>query len=188
MFCATVTLLVMVWYRRSFLLYFQKFINQLLFFFSQDYFPAIRFCLSHCNFWYIPRYVIGQFFFWLYVFFNLFSCLFFFLHADSLDIPPLLLALSVLWQTISWLWVDFNYFVLFPVAWILTIFSSCFLESVLLQWFCQVNSFLLLVCYSLTSHITKHNNCQTALSMFSTILPGVFHIPKILHETVLITC
>jgi len=26
------------------------------------------------------------------------------------------------------------------------------------------------------------------LSMFSTILPGMFHVLKIFHETVLITC
>jgi len=67
-------------------------------------------------------------------------------------------------------------------------YRSYFLSPFCFNDFYQVNSFLLLVCYSLTSHITKHNNCQTVLSMFSTILPGVFHVPKFLHETVLITC
>jgi len=43
-------------------LYFQKFINELSFFFSQDYFPAVLLCLPHSDLRYLPCCVIGLFF------------------------------------------------------------------------------------------------------------------------------
>ena len=59
-----------------------------------------------------------------------------------------------------------SYFLLFE-SWQLLIWI--FSESVLLHWFCQINNFLPLVCYTMTSHITKRNNCQTCHTINSHI-------------------
>ena len=39
-------------------------------------------------------------------------------------------------------------------------------ESVLLQWFCEINSFLPLVCYTMTSHMNKQNNNTTIVKQY----------------------
>ena len=43
-------------------LYFQKFFNELSFFFCQDYFSAVFLCLSYSDLWYFPRILSSLFF------------------------------------------------------------------------------------------------------------------------------
>ena len=57
------------------------------------------------------------------------------------------------------LWVAFNCFVLLPVVWVLTNPAvSAFWVRYCFSGFGEINSFLPLVCYTMTSHMNKQNN------------------------------
>jgi len=90
----------MTWQRRFFLLYFQEFINEFLFFSSQDFFPTISLCLSQRNSWYFPRYV----------------------HSCNLLRYSILVAAYPLCtlRPVHCFGLHFDCFVLLPVAWVLT--------------------------------------------------------------------
>jgi len=91
------------------LLFFQKFINELPFFFSQDYFPTVSYVL-------ISSWFINWFF---HLVRNLFCNLL--CYAVFLGPPFLLLLVSTLYvETSSLLCVALNCFVLLPVMWVLT--------------------------------------------------------------------
>jgi len=121
------------------LLYFQEFINEFPFVLSRDYLPAIFLCLSHGDAWYFPWYSSSLFFDWSWCPFNVQltssfkvddisseSTLLDYWYIQrfilSIFCPFLLLLVYTLCiETGLLLWVAFNWFVLLPAVWVLTV-------------------------------------------------------------------
>jgi len=88
-------------------------------------------------------------------------------HTVFLETPFLLLLVHTLCiETGLLLWVAFNFFVLLPAAWVLTGSVLTLSESVLLQWFYEISSFLPLICYTMISHMNKQNNNEIIVKQY----------------------